>query len=80
MPFSFSGDQALIYPSYIDNATGRTLTAQPGGIYDMRAAGSMGYPVPPADGRWAVVTPAAPAAVHAPAAPVPAAPASTEEN
>ena len=52
MPFRFTGDSSLTYPQYLDNADDNTLTASPGGTYDMRPAGSLNLPVPPADGRW----------------------------
>jgi hypothetical protein len=52
VPFRYNGDAALTYPQYLNEADSTTLTAHPGGTYDMRPAGSLDLPVPPADGHW----------------------------
>lgn len=51
MPYQFLGSGTLVYTQYTDN--GRTLVAEPGGLYDPQpAAGAGEMPVPPADGQW----------------------------
>jgi hypothetical protein len=78
--FRFSGDYQILYTQYFDEATGKPLLASPGGVYEMRPAGTWDVPVPPQDGRWEAVTedePPEPAPSPAPpvAAPAPQPPA-----
>jgi hypothetical protein len=51
-PFLFTGLSLLGYPSYADTDTGKTLVAEPGESYGIRAVD--GGAVPPPDGRWTV--------------------------
>lgn len=60
MPYQFTGYVPLLYPAYLDEATGRPLQADPGGVYDMTPAGGLNLPVPPGDGRWTASEPAEP--------------------
>lgn len=54
--FQFNGPETLIYPPYHDNATGYTLVAVPGQVYDiMTPAPVLGLPSVPNDGLWAAV-------------------------
>ena len=39
MRVAFGGQEALTFMDYIDTATGRTLHAVPGGVYDIIPAG-----------------------------------------
>ena len=39
MRVAFGGQEALTFMDYIDTATGRTLHAEPGGVYDIIPAG-----------------------------------------
>jgi hypothetical protein len=42
-----------MYSQFLDGATGKTLCAEPGGLYDIApAAGSEGMVIPPDDGQW----------------------------
>ncbi len=53
MRYSFLGTSARMYSQFLDGATGKTLCAEPGGVYDMTpASGCEGMTVPPADGQW----------------------------
>ena len=74
----YTGHATALYMDYIDGETGRTLTAEPGGTYDVRVAPGRnpGLSPVPGDGRWTAVPPpeedqpAEPAAdPHAPAFP-----------
>jgi hypothetical protein len=54
--YTYTGPMPLGYPQYTDLETGAMLSAQPGEDYQMRSVeGDM--PVPPGDGRWALVPP-----------------------
>lgn len=35
---AYTGHEALTFPDYLDQGTGRTLTAEPGGTYDITPA------------------------------------------
>lgn len=49
----FTGLYTCIYPQHIDATTEFTLTAQPGGSYDINpVGGDPGVTEPPGDGRW----------------------------
>ena len=48
MPWRYVGSSPATYPSYIDAATGSTLVAEPGEVYDMRPAEGTDYVIPPA--------------------------------
>jgi hypothetical protein len=50
--YVFTGLNILGYPDYADTGTGRTLVAEPGGSYGIRAIDGRAA-VPPGDGRWA---------------------------
>lgn len=52
MPYRYLGYETRTYVRYLDAATSHTLTADPGGSYDILAAGSQDFPVPPGDGLW----------------------------
>lgn len=53
----YGGQGVLDYLDYIDNSTGHTLVATPGGYYTMMAVNSRaGLTVPPPDGRWDIRT------------------------
>ena len=39
MRVAYGGQEALTFMDYIDTATGRTLHAEPGGVYDIILAG-----------------------------------------
>jgi len=56
----YSGADQRHYPDYLDSAAGRTLTADPGGIYDVAVASGRnpGLLLPPGDGRWVPAPPA----------------------
>lgn len=54
----YLGSGSRTYMDYIDDATGRILTAEPDGSYDIRATWDL-LPVPPADGFWEDSTPTA---------------------
>lgn len=60
MQFRFNGDQQMLLTQYFDEATDRPLLVDPGGVYEMRPAGTWVVPVPPQDGRWELVEPAPP--------------------
>jgi hypothetical protein len=49
--YRYLGDQVLLYTQYRDLESGTSLSAAPGGAYDM-APVFLDLPVPPADGRW----------------------------
>ena len=55
----YTGHATALYMDYIDGATGRTLTAEPGGTYDVRVAPGRnpGLSPVPGDGRWTAVPP-----------------------
>jgi hypothetical protein len=44
-----------MYMDYVNEATGKMLTAEPGGSYDIRVTWDV-LPVPPADGFWETTT------------------------
>ena len=48
MRVAYGGQEALTFMDYIDTATGRTLHAEPGGVYDIIPAGRPvdEYPAP----------------------------------
>lgn len=46
----------MLLTQYFDEATDKPLLASPGGVYEMRPAGTWDVPVPPQDGRWEPVT------------------------
>ena len=51
--WQFTGNYPLFYPQFLDAATERMLTVQPGGTYDiMPVGGDPGVTDPPGDGRW----------------------------
>lgn len=50
MRAAFTGHQPLIFTDYIDLGTGRALTAEPGGVYDIAPAS--GRNVPEVPGQW----------------------------
>ena len=43
--FTYRGRTTLGFPDYVDRATGTMLIAEPGGAYQIRAAGEQ-FPVP----------------------------------
>jgi len=54
--YLFSGPQTLYYPAYKDFATGHSLIAVPGQVYDIYPPSpSLGLPCAPADGFWTAV-------------------------
>jgi hypothetical protein len=54
--YQFHGPEPLYYPAYQDAGTGHTLTAVPGGIYDIYPPPlSLGLPCAPGDGQWTAV-------------------------
>ena len=82
----YHGHFPVTYPDHIDAATGRTLTVEPGGIYDVRVAPGRnpGLSPVPGDGRWSASrgrprTARGPAREDPPAAPAPA-PAGTADD
>ncbi len=50
---TYTGAERLTYSGYVDLATGRTLTADPGGTYDIAPVNA--GPEVPADGRFVLV-------------------------
>ena len=52
----YNGHFPVTYPDHVDAATGRTLTVEPGGIYDVRVAPGRnpGLSPVPGDGRWSI--------------------------
>ena len=53
MRYPFLGTSGRMYGQFLDSATGKTLQAEPGGVYDMvPAAGQEDMTVPPQDGLW----------------------------
>ena len=50
---TYTGAESLTYSGYVDLATGRTLTADPGGTYDVAPVNA--GPEVPADGRFVLV-------------------------
>lgn len=44
---AFNGHEALTFPDYLDLETGKTLTAEPGGTYDVAPAGGRVVPEVP---------------------------------
>ena len=46
----YTGHEALTFPDYLDQETGRTLTAEPGRTYDITPAS--GRPVPDIPAGW----------------------------
>jgi len=54
--YQFNGPYPLYYPEYKDFATGHSLLAVPGQVYDIYPPPpSLGLPCAPADGLWAAV-------------------------
>lgn len=49
--YTFIGDSARFYMTYVDVEADRPLTAVPGRRYAMRPTAPQ-WPVPPSDGRW----------------------------
>lgn len=49
---TFSGPEALVYPTYIDAIAGSTLVAQPGQQYEVEPPPGTGQPAVPDDGNW----------------------------
>jgi hypothetical protein len=43
----YTGHEVLTFSDYLDLETGRTLTAEPGGTYDIAPAGGLRPDVPP---------------------------------
>jgi hypothetical protein len=65
---AFTGHEPLTFTDYIDLGTGKTLTASPGGVYDVAPAS--GRDVPDIPGQWfAPVKPPAKKEVKAAKAP-----------
>jgi hypothetical protein len=64
----YLGSGSRTYMDYIDEATGKMLTAEPGGSYDIRVTWDV-LPVPPADGFWETPTTEEPAELAEPAEP-----------
>lgn len=64
MAWLFTGAGARTYHDYVDVASGRMLTAEPGRQYEIRATWDK-LPVPPADGFWEEVRPLAAVAPEA---------------
>lgn len=59
MAHRYTGADTRTYPAYLDAATRLTLVAEPGGVYEIAAAGDdADLPVPPGDGRWRTEPPA----------------------
>jgi hypothetical protein len=52
VPYRYLGYETRTYVQYLDADADRTLIASPGGTYDIRPAGSLNFPLPPADGMW----------------------------
>ena len=53
MPFAYYGHVTRYYLDYLDQVTGQTLVAVPGGSYAMAPVNSRaGLTVPPPDGEW----------------------------
>ena len=72
MRVAYGGQEALTFMDYIDTATGRTLHAEPGGVYDIIPAGRPvdEYPAPwftPVEGESPQVWAPEPDAVPEPA-------------
>lgn len=69
--WQFTGDSTQVFTQYLDNATGGPLTAEPGGVYDMRPVAGLPLPVPPDTGNWvAPLGSPGPGPADPPAAPV----------
>ena len=49
--FLYTGTAPRTYQDYVDEATGKMLTAEPGRQHEIRATWDR-LPVPPADGFW----------------------------
>lgn len=47
---AYNGHEALTFTDYLDLGTGKTLHAEPGGVYDVAPAS--GRPVPDIPGAW----------------------------
>jgi hypothetical protein len=43
----YTADLTGTYPAYLDKATGRTLVAEPGGVYDIEPADGTDYTAAP---------------------------------
>lgn len=46
MSWKYTGETPGTYPDYLDKATGGTLHAEPGGVYDIEPAEGTDYTVP----------------------------------
>ena len=55
MRAAYTGHEALTFNDYLDLGTGRTLTAEPGGVYDVAPSGAR--PVPAVPPGFAVAEP-----------------------
>ena len=44
---AYTGNEVLTFSDYLDLETGRTLTAEPGGVYDVAPAGGHSMPEVP---------------------------------
>ena len=53
MKAAYTGHEALTFNDYVDLETGRTLTAEPGGVYDIAPAS--GHAVPDVPEAWFAV-------------------------
>lgn len=47
MSWRYTGDTRATYPAYIDQATGQTLVAEPGGVYEIQPAEGTETVTPP---------------------------------
>ena len=61
MRVAYGGQEALTFMDYIDTATGRTLHAEPGGVYDIIPAGR---PVDEYPANWFTPVEGEPGPVH----------------
>ena len=59
MRVAYTGTEALTFSQYIDGETGRTLHAEPGGVYDILPASGHSVPEIPAGWFIPVEAPAA---------------------
>ncbi len=46
MSWKYTGKSPAIFPNYLDRETGETLHAEPGKVYDIKAADGTEYTVP----------------------------------
>ncbi len=49
MPYRYKGGFPATFPAYVDTATGQTLVAEPGEVYDMTPAQGTDFLVPPSE-------------------------------